>query len=176
MINEPKTLYKLMVLHMLGQVNFPLTESQISDFFLSREYTNYFNLKQTLCELSSSMLISMETIHNSSRYTITDEGTRTLEFFEQNIPAGILDDIDDYLRANRFRMRNEISNTADYYKLSASEYIVHCEIREGKSILLGMDLSVPDEKAAEHMSTRWTGKSSDIYSFIMKALMSGDDT
>ena len=44
MLSEPMTLYKLMNLYMLKQVNFPLTYAQISDFFLSREYTDYFTL------------------------------------------------------------------------------------------------------------------------------------
>lgn len=39
---EPFTLYKLIVLYMLEKVDFPLSNTQISDFFLEKEYTNYF--------------------------------------------------------------------------------------------------------------------------------------
>ena len=42
MLAEPMTLYKLMNLYMLHQVNFPLTNAQLSNFFLDREYTTYF--------------------------------------------------------------------------------------------------------------------------------------
>ena len=34
MLSEPMTLYKLMILYMLRQVNFPLTEDRLSEFFL----------------------------------------------------------------------------------------------------------------------------------------------
>ena len=34
MLAEPMTLYKLMNLYMLHQVNFPLTNAQLSNFFL----------------------------------------------------------------------------------------------------------------------------------------------
>ena len=51
MMSEPITLYKLMILHMLNRVNFPLTSAQFSDFFLTREYTNFFSLQQALSEL-----------------------------------------------------------------------------------------------------------------------------
>ena len=34
MLSEPMTLYKLMNLYMLKQVNFPLTNAQLTDFFL----------------------------------------------------------------------------------------------------------------------------------------------
>ena len=46
MLSEPMTLYKLMNLYMLKQVNFPLTNAQLTDFFLQHEYASYFTLQQ----------------------------------------------------------------------------------------------------------------------------------
>lgn len=175
MANDPKTLYKLMILHMLRQVNFPLTENQISEFFLSRDYTNYFTLKEVLAELTASALISVETIHNTSRYEITEEGDNTLGFFGKNIPTVIVSDIERYLKENRFKMRNEVSNTSDYYKSTAGEFVVHNEVREGKSVLLSVDMSVPDEEQARLMSGNWKEKSSDIYAYLLKSLMTQPD-
>ena len=42
MNTEATTLYKLMVLYMLSKVNFPLSNSQIADFMLDKQYTTYF--------------------------------------------------------------------------------------------------------------------------------------
>ena len=36
---EPETLYKLIIMHMLNKVDFPLTNTQIAQFFLENEYT-----------------------------------------------------------------------------------------------------------------------------------------
>ena len=74
MLSDPITLYKLMILYMLDHVNFPLTNSQLTDFFLDHEYTTYFTLQQALNELKEAGLIRMESTHNSSRYEITKEG------------------------------------------------------------------------------------------------------
>ena len=74
MLSDPITLYKLMILYMLDHVNFPLTNSQLTDFFLDHEYTTYFTLQQALNELKEAGLIRMESTHNSSRYEITREG------------------------------------------------------------------------------------------------------
>ena len=71
MLAEPMTLYKLMNLYMLHQVNFPLTNAQLSNFFLDREYTTYFTLQQALNELLDAGLVKKETMRNSSRYEIT---------------------------------------------------------------------------------------------------------
>ena len=73
MLSEPMTLYKLMNLYMLKQVNFPLTNAQLSNFFLDREYPTYFTLQQALNELLEAGLIKMQTLHNSTRYEITRE-------------------------------------------------------------------------------------------------------
>ena len=139
MLSEPMTLYKLMNLYMLKQVNFPLTNAQLSGFFLDREYTTYFTLQQALNELLEAGLIKMQTLHNSTRYEITREGEETLEFFGKKISPAIVEDMDEYLKENRFRMRNEVGLVSDFYKSTNQDYIVHCEVREGKNVLVGID-------------------------------------
>ena len=54
---EPFTIYKLTILNMLDKVDFPLTNTQISDFFLEQEYTDYFRVQQVLNDLADSGLI-----------------------------------------------------------------------------------------------------------------------
>ena len=171
MLSDPMTLYKLMNLYMLKQVNFPLTNAQLTEFFLQHEYASYFTLQQALNELQESGLIRTESTHNSTRYEITREGEDTLSFFGKNISPAIVEDMDKYLKDNRFRMRNEVGTLADYYKSTNQDYIVHCELREGRNPLLDLSLSVPDREQAEAMCSQWKEKSQAIYSYIMKSLM-----
>ena len=173
MLSDPITLYKLMILYMLDHVNFPLTNSQLTDFFLDHEYTTYFTLQQALNELKEAGLIRMESTHNSSRYEITKEGDDTLSFFGNNSSPAIIEDIDSYLKENKFRLRNEVGVISDFYKSTNQDYIVHCEVREGKSVLIGFDLSVPDKDQAETMASHWKERSQDIYAYVMKTLMKG---
>ena len=172
MLAEPMTLYKLMNLYMLHQVNFPLTNAQLSNFFLDREYTTYFTLQQALNELLDAGLVKKETMRNSSRYEITKEGEETLEFFGKNISPAIVIDMDEYLKQNRFRMRNEVGLISDFYKSTNQDYIVHCEVREGKAVLVNLDISVPDKEQAEIMCNHWKDRSQEIYAYVMKSLMS----
>ena len=172
MLAEPITLYKLMNLYMLHQVNFPLTNAQLSNFFLDREYTTYFTLQQALNELLDAGLVKKETMRNSSRYEITKEGEETLEFFGKNISPAIVSDMDEYLKQNRFRMRNEVGLISDFYKSTNQDYIVHCEVREGKAVLVNLDISVPDKEQAEIMCNHWKDRSQEIYAYVMKSLMS----
>ncbi|MCI8950460.1 MAG: DUF4364 family protein [Lachnospiraceae bacterium] len=171
MLSEPITLYKLMNLYMLQQVNFPLTNAQLTNFFLEHDYTTYFTLQQTLNELVDTGLIRKETIRNSTRYEITKEGSDALNFFGNKISPAIIEDIDHYLKENKFRLRNEVGMIADFYKSTNQDYIVHCEVREGKAPLIELNLSVPDKSQAEYMCSNWQEKSQEIYAFAMKALM-----
>ena len=172
MLNEPMTLYKLMNLYMLKQVNFPLTNAQLTNFFTEHEYTTYFTLQQALNELEDAGLIHKEPSHNSTRYEITREGEETLNFFGKNISPAIVNDMDQYLKENKFRLREEVGTSADYYKATGQDYIVHCEVREGKTVLIRLDLALPDKEQAEAICSNWKEKSQEIYSFAMKTLLS----
>ena len=151
MFSEPITLYKLMVLYMLKKVNFPLSNAQMSDFFLNKEYTNYFTFQQVLNELLESNLIRVETIRNTSRYEMTKEGDEVLYYFGNKISEAIVEDMDQFLKDNKFKLRNETGIVSDYYKSTDHDYVVHCEVREGKSVLLEVNVSVPGEEQASAM-------------------------
>ena len=98
MLQDPLTLYKLIVLYMLNRVNFPMTNAQVSDYILEKEYTNYLTLQQVINELSDAHMISLETIRNRTHLSITAEGRETLKFFQNLINYAIKQDIDDYFR------------------------------------------------------------------------------
>lgn len=165
------TLYKLMTLYMLNKVNFPLTNTQISNFFLNKEYANYFVFQQVVSELLESEFISSETVRNTSYYRITNMGIETIELFNDKIPVEIIDDMDIFLIDNKYEMRNEVGTTSDYYKSTNQDYIVNCNIKEGNSSLIEVNLSVPSEDVAEIMCNNWKEASQEIYSIVMKRLM-----
>ena len=171
MASESITLYKLMVLYLLKRVNFPLTNAQMSEFFLYSEYTDYFTFQEVLNDLLEATLISVEAVRNSSRYEITREGAETLGFFGNKLSSAVVEDMEDFLKENKFKLRSEVGVTADYYKSTMQEYVVHCEVREGHSTLIELNLAVPDEHQAQNMCGRWQAASQEIYAFVMKKLM-----
>ena len=65
---EPFTTYKLIVLYMAKHSKETLTNSQISEFILDRDYTDYFQLQKVLSELVETELLRKRTISNSSYY------------------------------------------------------------------------------------------------------------
>ena len=65
-------LYKLIILYILNKVDFPLTNSQISEFILDEGYTTYFKLQQAIAELVESGFIREESTHSRTFYHITE--------------------------------------------------------------------------------------------------------
>lgn len=172
MITEPLTLYKLMILYLLKSVNYPLTNNQLSGFFLDYEYTTYFTLQQCISELVEARLILSHSTKNSTRYEITKEGSDTLSFFQSDITTGAVEDMTRFLKENKLRLRAESSNYTDYSETDDGNFLVHTEVREENSILYSLDISVPDRESAELMCSRWADKNSAIYAFIIKQLLS----
>ena len=170
MTGDVTTLYKLMVLYMLSKVNFPLTNSQISDFMLEKGYTTYFTLQESINELTQDNFIQLVSYHNTTQYKLTKEGAETISFFENRISTAIKEEISQYLKENKYDLKSQVDTTSDYYRSTSMDYIVHCQVREGDSTLIELNLSVPLEEQADAMCSKWKEASQEIYEFIMKKL------
>lgn len=171
MTADASTLYKLMILYMLNKVNFPLTNTQISDFMLVKEYTNYFVLQESLNDLLELEYIQTEVFRNTTQYKITRSGSSTVSLLDDQISDAIKEDIMEYLRSNKYELKNEVGTTSNYYKNSAKDYSVHCQVKEGESNLIELTLNVPIAEQADVMCANWKNCSQEIYEFIMKKLL-----
>lgn len=171
MLQDPLTLYKLIVLYMLNRVTFPLTNAQVSDFILEREYTNYLTLQQVINELNDAHMISMETIRNRTHLSITPEGRETLDFFQNRINHAIKKEIDTYFRENEYVLRNEVSILGDYYyRASAGEYEAHLVAKDRNVNLVDLKISVPTEELALSVCENWQKKNQEIYQYLVGQL------
>lgn len=171
MLQDPLTLYKLIVLYMLNRVNFPLTNAQVSDYILEKGYTNYLTLQQVINELADAKMIGMETIHNRTHLSITPEGLETLQFFQNRINYAIKEEIDSYFRENEYVLRNEVSVLADYYyRAGTGEYETHLVAKDRGINLIDVRLSVPTEEIAETICNNWQHKNQEIYKYLTEQL------
>lgn len=171
MMAEGQTLYKLIILYMLRKVNFPLSNTQLMSFLTEHDYTDYFHVQEALSELVEAKLVTMEKIRNTSQYTETMDGERTLEYFVGDIPLAIRREIDQYLKDNSFELRNENCTIADYEPTGDGGYAVHCIVTEGKETVIELTINVTSEEEAERVCSRWPDKSQEIYMNVMNTLL-----
>ena len=170
-MNDTNTLYKLMILYMLEKIDFSMTYGQIQDFILGKGYTSYFILQSSIAELIEADLIHAEKIRNTSYYSITPEGEDTIRFFRTKLSLPIRTDIDQYLKDNKIAIIDEVSVTADYYRTTNDDFEVRCLVREKKSNLIELKLTVTDEEQAASICRQWRGKSLQVYEYLIQELM-----
>lgn len=172
MNSETSTLYKLIILYMLDKADYPLSNSNISDLILGKEYTNYFVLQQSLSELETSDLIAAESSSsNTTYYRITASGQVTLEFFESKISDAIKEDIMDYFSNNQIALKKDTSVTAEYYKIAGNLYNVRCQINEKNKSVFDLTFQIQGHEQAKAACDNWKQKSDEIYDYLMDILI-----
>lgn len=167
---EGLLLYKLIILFMLDRTNYTMTNSMISDFIISKGYTNLFNLHEALSELIDNKFISTDTIRDTIHYKITNSGEEALSYFENRLPYAIKQDILEYLKAERINVKNESEIYADYFYNDSNWYTVQCIIKDRKETLMDLKFDVPTKSQAETICNNWRKKSSGVYEYLINQL------
>lgn len=168
------TLYKLMILYLIGKVDFPLSNSQVSEFIIEKGYTNYFNVQRAFHELEEEEMLRIKTIRNMSHYSLTEEGKEAIDMFEYQIPNSIKEDIGQFLDEKEYELRKETDLEADFFPAKQDEYTVHLRIKEKDSLLLELNLNVVSREQAVHICDHWNQMHSEIYSTLIQKLLFDD--
>ncbi len=169
-MHDPLTLYKLIVLYMLDRVDFPLTKSQIGDFILEKEYTNFLTLQQVIGELTDAGLITAQSIRNRTHLSITPEGQETLKFFGNQINESIKADVNLFFKEKEIELRNEVSILSDFYKSTSGEYEAHLTAKDKGINLVDITISVPTKETAAAICDNWQRKNQEIYQYLISQL------
>lgn len=170
MLQEPLTLYKLIILYLIKRAALPLSRQRVCDFILEKGYTNYFLLNQAIGELIDAGMIASESINERAHLTLTAEGAQTLSFFQTNISDVTKEEINSYLKENRLELISEVSVTANYDKASTGEFEAHLQARERGIPLVQITLSVPEEGTAAAICRNWRERNEEIYRMLVEKL------
>ena len=168
---EPFTIYKLTILNMLDKVDFPLSNTQLTNFFLEHEYTDYFRVQQVISDLLDAELIRTESTHNNTHYYITAAGKETLNLLKDKISDAIELDIINYFAENKLELRNDNSIIADYYRTPNRDFAVRCQYRQKDTNLIDLTLTVKTKEQAEAICNNWKKQNEEVYMYLMDILM-----
>ena len=171
-MQSQSNLFKLIVMYMLHQVDFPLSRVQLFDYILDKgQYTDYFTLQSAIADLIESDFVTEDSGHNSTRLSLTGEGVDALSYFQERIPQVIRDEIDGYLSQNKREIKNELSVMTSYSRLDNGDYAVKLQRMEGPEEPLDIILHTSDESDARAVCDKWKDKHKDIYAYLVKELM-----
>ena len=72
---------KLIILHLLQKMGISLSNSEICQFLLEKNYMDYFSIQQYLSELETAGWLEKTQEQNHTRYTLTDDGEEVMNYF-----------------------------------------------------------------------------------------------
>ncbi|WP_066504462.1 DUF4364 family protein [Abyssisolibacter fermentans] len=164
--------HKLVLLYIIYSSDFNITNTEITQFVLESNYMNYFLVQQYLSELISSKFITLLEENKIQYYKLTELGDKTLQYFKNNIPQTIKDDIKIKIEKNNLQKIKEKQITSDYFKKNDSEYIVNLKVKENDIIIFNISLNVVSSKQAKHICKNWKKNPDFIYKNIINLLIS----
>ena len=166
---------KLLLLYLVEKMDFPLTRSQITEYVQQADYMDYYTLQQTLAEMVEGgyldKTVDMNQDKSTTRYSITDEGQTTLEYFEKHIPSPVRNKIINFVRDNRRDIKRDYENTATYFPNAENdEFTVKCGVYEDERVLMELVLSVESRELAKLTQTNWKANAKTMYGKIMELM------
>ncbi|HAN09496.1 MAG TPA: hypothetical protein DCP90_02670 [Clostridiales bacterium] len=165
MIND-LTINKLILLYILTRVNAPIDNSELIDFMIKNEYSDYFNIQQYMADLLKSRLVHKINQNRKSLYMITPDGSTALQYFTNRIPKDYVDVMDAFCS-------NIMNKYADFtlYNSKVSEYTkdkyqLECFITKNEIEILNIKIPELSKEKAKYISEHWKNNAKEIYECI----------
>ena len=164
---------KLIILYLVEKMGIALSNSEICQFLIEKNYINYFNAQQYLSELVESKFLEQQKENNTTRYYLTDEGSEVLSIFIKHISQAARIDINSYVRENGKRIKAEYEVTANYFLELNNEYTVKCGIYDSESTcLMEINVSIPTKEQARLICSNWKNNVNKLYPSILNTIIS----
>lgn len=167
---NPKNEIKLMILYLLKNVSFSLNHENLSNFFLDK-YTTFITFQEILSDLVDTKLIDEYKTKTSIFYKTTADGSDALDTFLIDISPEHKKELDDYIKENKFKLKEESMISANYSDNNKDSFKIVLEINENKDETFKIEMDVPTTDAAITMCENWKEKAKSIYTYIIKQLL-----
>ncbi len=159
--------HKLLLLYIFERFSIPLTNTQITEFIMEKEYLNYFSLQQYLTELVSSGLLEYNINEENDSYILTQKGMSALRYFKNRLSDQLIDEIQRAVEQKKKHLLKEMQIIADFTKKKENEYIVDMKAIENNTSLIELKLNVASNKQAKQICEKWKKEAPEIYQGII---------
>ena len=167
---NPRNEIKLMILYLLNNVSFSLNHENLSNFFLDN-YTTYITFQDILADLIDTKLVEEYKTKTSVFYKATKDGEEALKSFINDISSKHKDELNDYIKQNKFKLKEESIIKSNYSDGASNNYKIELEINENKDENFKIEIDVPTVDAAITMCENWKEKAKNIYTYVIKQLL-----
>ena len=163
--------HKLIILHLLQKMGIALSNSEICQFLLEKNYMDYFSVQQYLAELVSAGWLEKTREQNNTRYTPTDDGEEVINYFINRISDEVKNEINVYVHENSRRIRAEYAVTANYFPELNGDFLVKCGLCDDSgATLMEISVSVVSKNQAQNICRNWKKNVNQYYRAFLSSL------
>ena len=165
---------KLLLLFIIDKSNTPLSNEELTEFILEKNYMNYFLIQQYLSELIETGFIKYCKEDDKKVYKILDKGKITLSYFEDRLPINIKNEISIEFKPtkNEDKLTSEV--VGEYFKKDNGQYLVNLKLIENTETLFSLYLNVSTEEQAQKFCEIWKTNTEHIYINVFN-MLAGED-
>jgi DNA-binding PadR family transcriptional regulator len=168
---------KLLILYLINRMEISMSRAQITDFVMTKDIMSYFTLEQTLSVMLEQGLLEAAQENaqdaNTTRYTVTNAGHTSLDYFVNHIPRPMRVLINQYVVENRGKVKRDYEVTASYFpNVENDDFQVKCGVYEDKRAILELSISVDTREQAKLIQSNWRSNASELYQRIIEAVTS----
>ncbi|MDR1066883.1 MAG: DUF4364 family protein [Clostridiales bacterium] len=161
---------KLFLLYLIDKMD-ALTKTELEGFVLRDDYMEYFDLQNILAKLSEAGYIETTQDNNAVRFSTTEDGRQTLDYFEDHIPIDFRLKINKYAAENNHSDKHDNEISANYfYDFDRNEFIVKCGVYECDSMLMEVSVNVVNREQAKLICSNWKNNVNQFYIDIFTVL------
>lgn len=165
---------KLLLLFIINKSNTPLSNEELTEYILEKNYMNYFLIQQYLSELVESNFIKYQKEENKKVYKMLDKGKVTLSYFQDRLPTNIKNEISIKFAQIKEEEKLAAQIVGEYFKKDDKQYLVNLKLVENTETLFSLYLNVATEKQAKSFCQMWKKNTEYIYINILNMLTDGD--
>jgi len=166
---------KLLILYLVNRMELSMSRAQITDFIIANDFMGHFVLGETLADMVEQDLLEIDQENaqdvSTTRYTITDEGLKTLEMFNNHLSRPVRNVINLHIEEHRGKIKRDFESSVNYFpNVENNEFQVKCGVYEDKRVVLELSLSVDTREQAKLIQANWRTGASTIYQKIIEAI------
>lgn len=163
---------KLIILYLLERMGIALSNSEICQFSLEKNYMSYFAVQQYLSELVEVGWINKNRENNNTRYTLTNKGEEIINYFIRHISDKAKTEINVYASENSKRIKTEYEVTANYFLELNDDFLVKCSLLDSDGYnLMEINLAVATKEQAKLICDNWKRNVNCLYGSILSSLI-----
>jgi len=164
--------HKIILLYLVDKIDVPISNTQIIKFAVEENFMNYYLVQKYLTEMAENGYLDGVRSGSSTRYTITDEGLKTLATFTSYISPNTKSRVAKYINEHLGAVKQDLEISAThFYQRDTDEFFVKCAVYDDDNMLMEINLSVVNKEQALQICNNWKDDEGRAYKEIIEILL-----